>query len=299
MSRIEEAMEKARQLRGQSAPPVPPGKPAETSAAPRYQNVADQIKIENPRLVAANDYSLPVAEEYRKFKSIIAQITKSDRPHYTLMVASSIGGEGKSVTALNLAISLAQEYDNFVVLIDADLRNPSICKYLGLDNKTGLAECLIEGTDVREVLLDTGLGNLIFLPAGKRMANPVELLSSQKMKDLLARIKLEFPRCYIIFDTSPVLPFADPRIISTLVDGVIFVVKEGGPSFKNINAALESLKDTNVLGLVYNKATTEGLGGGYHYYYYDYYKKPRSLDKPAPVGKTGFLSRLFRPKGTM
>lgn len=296
MSRLEEAMEKARQLRHQETPPVKPIEKVKNTEELSLPHVAENIEISSPRLVAANNYNLPIAEEYRKLKSIIVQLTNRERFMNTLLVTSSVGGEGKSVTSLNLALSLAQEYDHSVLLVDADLRNRSICRYLGLKPQVGLADCLLDDLHPDKALIDTGLGNLILLPAGKTVINPVELLSSQKMKNLFATLKRRFAESYIIFDTSPVLPFADARIIGTMVDGIVFVVKEGGPSLKNVSAALESLKEMPVLGLVYNKATSAGLSGGYHYYYYDYDNKPRSLNPPTPEANAGIWSRIFKPR---
>jgi Mrp family chromosome partitioning ATPase len=93
-----------------------------------------------------------------------------------------------------------------------------------------------------------------------------------------------------------VLPFADTRVIGRLVDRVLFVVKEGGPSLNTITEAIESLNDIKLLGLVYNKATTESLRGGYHYYYYDYEFKPRHLDASETKKKIRWFPRIFRIK---
>jgi exopolysaccharide/PEP-CTERM locus tyrosine autokinase len=288
MSRIEKAMEKARELATQPHLPDPP-RPTSTCA-----NVAGKVDMENRRLVAANEYNLPITEEYRKLKSIIVQMTAKNPLQNLLLVSSSIGGEGKSMTALNLAISLAQEHDKKVLLIDADLRKPSIGKYLGLTPTTGLAECLKEGVALDDVLIETGLGSLTFLPAGAADNNPVELYSSQKMKDLLADIKERFSGGYVIIDSSPVLPFAEARILANLADGVVFVVKEGGTSLKNIEEGLLTLFEANVIGMVFNKATTASLAGGYHYYYYDYDYRRRGTTRPMkePSRFGSFLQRF-------
>ncbi len=289
MSRIEQAMEKARELARKSGTPEPP--PLFSANATVYE----QIDIASRRLVAANEYNLPIAEEYRKLKSIVMQIMNKNPEQNLLLVSSSIGGEGKSLTALNLAISLAQEHNKQVLIIDADLRKPSIGNYLGLAPLQGLADCLINNVQLDTVLVRTGVGNLIYLPAGKSDANPVELYSTPKMKKLLDELKTRFSDGYIVIDASPVLPFAEARILASLADSVIYVIKEGGTSMKNIQAGLNALIEANIIGLVYNKATTAGLAGGYHYYYYEYDYQSRSLKKP-PVwlGKTGRLLSLFR-----
>ncbi len=305
MSRLEEAMEKARQLREQgggvagrgsevqkkSAAPIPTMSPAAPS--PKPVPPAEKIAITNPLVIAAHDFDQPVAEEYRKLKSIIVQATNKDGFRNALMVTSAVSGEGKSLTALNLAISLAQEHNHTVLLVDADLRKPSICEFLGLSPQKGLSDCLMNGMDISEALIKTGLGNLTILPAGPRVANPVELFSSQKMKDLHYQIKHRYADRYVIFDTPPVLPFAEARLLGSIVDGVVFVVREGGTSQHNIMEALSSLKDSKLLGIVFNKATVTSLSDGYHYYYHDYGYKSRGSSAAAggKVRKAGYFSR--------
>jgi exopolysaccharide/PEP-CTERM locus tyrosine autokinase len=297
MSRIEEAMEKATQLREKEVAPVHREEPKRKLEPLPRQIPSVTIEITNPLLLAANYDNQPIAEEYRKLKSIILHATKKEGFHNTLMVTSSISGEGKSITALNLAISIAQEQNHTVLLVEADLRKPSICGYLGIEAHTGLANCLKDGMDVGEALIKTGLGNLTLLPAGQRIANPVELFSSQKMKDLLDEIKHRYSDRYIIFDTPPLLPFAETRLLGNIVDGVVFVVKEGGTSLHNITEALGYLKDTQVLGIVYNEASVASLSDGYHHYYdsYSYKSQDTALAAGNISPKKGFLAR-FRKK---
>src|ERR1035441_6588681 len=130
MSRIEEAMEKAKLLRERELVPGRGAEPKRSSEPLPRQTPSVAIEITNPLLLAANYDNLPIAEVYRNLKTIILHATKLKGFHNTLMVTSSISGEGKSVTALNLAISIAQEHNHTVLLIEADLRKPSICGYL-------------------------------------------------------------------------------------------------------------------------------------------------------------------------
>ena len=294
MSRLEEAMNKAKQLRGTDGGMVRTAAPPKTSTPIPRQVPGEGIEVVHPLLVAANDENVPVAEEYRKLKSMVVQITKKKGFCNTLMVTSSVSGEGKSITALNLALSIAQEHDHSVLLIDADLRNPSLCRYLGVEPKAGLANCLMDGMDIGDALIKTGLGNLTLLPAGKRVVNPVELFTSQKMRDLLDQIKHRYADRYVVFDTPPLLPFAETRFLGTRVDGVVFVVREGGPSLQNVTEALEALKDANVLGLVYNEASESSRGSGYNYAYYGYGSRGSVVPRS---GKGSFLSRVVKPQG--
>lgn len=263
MSRIEKALEKATKLRQETNVAGAEGKPLIDKAV----TDGDMGEI-SPYAVTLSEPGSPVAEEYRKLKSMVVKLTKQGGFRNTIMITSVMGGEGKSVTALNLAITLAQDYDHTVLLIDADLRSPSLHKHLDVSPETGLADCLLDGLDVSEVLLRTGLPNLSFLPSGRRVKNPVELFGSQRMRELLKDMKHRYSDRYVIIDTPPTLLFAETHTISSLVDGTVLVVKEDGASIESIGEVLDILKDGNVLGIVFNDVSVENLDGRYHYYYH-------------------------------
>jgi protein-tyrosine kinase len=268
MSRIEEALEKAALLRGNEKTDTTVRKTVATAAhVPPINQSAGTVNNVNPMIVTVNNPQTPVAEEYRKLKSMLVKLTQGECFKNTLMVTSAVGSEGKSVTAVNLAVSLAQEYNHTVLLVDADLRKPSIHKYLGVEVRAGLAECLMDGIDVGDALIKTGIGKLTLLPHGKTVPNPAELFSSLRMKELVEELKHRYPDRYIIIDTPPVLPFAETRSISSIVDGVVFVVKEGAASVNNVHDALAALKGTNILGIVYNDASIDGIKDHYNHYY--------------------------------
>ncbi len=266
MSRIEEALEKANKLRD-----------AEITKKAELLNDKDikspeAINVNNPYLVTLTQPHSPVAEEYRKLKSVVIKATKADFLN-TIMISSAIDNEGKSLTALNLAISLAQEIDHSILLVDADLRKPMIHEYLGIKTKHGLSDYLTENIDISEILVKTGIGNLRIIPAGNRTKNPVELLSSEKMKSLINELKHRYVNRYIILDTPPVLHFAEAITLSSYVDGIIFVVKEGYAQRNIIKDAVNLFKDSNILGVVFNSVSSENLDGHYSRYYRGYYGK--------------------------
>lgn len=257
MSRIEEALEKASTLRNGPAAAQPSGRAFSRSRHLPPPPPQEPLRISNPLLVTAYDPHTPAAEEYRKLKSIVVKLTKGDRFRNMLMVTSSIGNEGKSVTAINLAMSLAQEYDHTVMLVDADLRKPSVHHYLGLEKKAGLSECLLDGMEIKDVLVRTGIGRLSVLQAGRVVRNPGELFSSQRFRDFFLEIKTRYPDRYIVIDTPPVLPFAESRSLCQIVDGVVLVVKEGAVTLDSIAETMECLGGTELLGIVYNGATQD------------------------------------------
>jgi exopolysaccharide/PEP-CTERM locus tyrosine autokinase len=269
MNKLEKSPEKA---------PVP-GQPArknggDPAAAAPARSAGIRMNPTNPCIVTYREPDSPVAEEYRKLKTVLLRMTREDFRN-TVMVTSAVSGEGKSVTSANLAVMLAREYGQTVLLIDADLRRPSLHEYLGLAPSYGLADCLEDKLDPARAILKTGIPKLSFMGAGKKVDNPGELLSSYQMQGFLLELKHRYRDRYIVIDTSPILLFAETQAMSALVDGVLVVVKEGGASLKGISQMLDILKTTNVLGIVYNDASATSLDGRYHHHYYHYYNDNR------------------------
>lgn len=264
MSRIEEALEKAAQLRVETSNEKPAKqKVAEVHHQPPMTTAA--ITATNPLLVTVNNPNTLAAEEYRKLKSVIVKMTKEESFLNMLMVTSSVGGEGKSLTALNLALSLAQEFDHTVLLVDADIRKPSLHSFLGIENSLGLTDCILDGADVSDALIRTGIGKLSFLPAGRTVPNPTEVFTSQRMREFFLEMKNRYLDRYIIIDTPPVLPFAETRSLSAIVDGVVLVAKEGLVTLNNIEETMAYIKGAPMLGIVYNEAVSEYHRDCYQY----------------------------------
>lgn len=284
MSRIETAMEKAAQLRQQGAPaprqqgtPISAAGGEEKSALPtplppyaaRPAAVSAQygtLSPDNPFLVNLHDPHSATAEEYRKLKSVLVKMTTMGGFKNSIMITSSVPHEGKSLTALNLALSMAQELDHTVLLVDADLRRPSVHHYLNVEQGVGLSEVLAGEAQIGETIIPTGIGKLSIIRAGRSIDNPAEMFSSQHAKGVVNELKSRYPDRYILFDTPPVLPFAESRSLAHLVDGVLFVIMERLASQTNIREALDSLKGTHLLGTVYNAALVDSSDVRYSYY---------------------------------
>ena len=278
MSRIEEALKKASRKRGESLKPptdLVSDYPMPTDTIPTKtipQEVMDRVSGQH-MLVSMNDICSPAAEEFRKLKQNLVRLTKKDGFQNTILITSGTVGEGKSVTSTNLAISLAQEFDHTVLLVDADLRRPTCSNLLCLENGYGLSDCLMEGTDVSKGIIRTGIGKLSFLPAGTPMANPGELLASQRMAMVLKEMKERYSDRYVIIDSPPVLPFAETRTLGRLVDMTVLVIKEGRLSKYELNETLEALSGANIAGAVYSQATQASSASrfaGYSKYKYYY-----------------------------
>ena len=158
MSRLDKAIEIAARKRNEQGvvspscnsetnPPVSRPLKDESEEAARVVHTPPDLvtKYDNPFLVTTNDQSSPASEQYRKLKSLLVKLSKMGKFDKALMVTSSVAGEGKTLTALNLAITMAQEFDHTVLLVEADIRKPSILKYLGLEAKSGLTDCVVDG----------------------------------------------------------------------------------------------------------------------------------------------------------
>lgn len=277
MSRIEEALKKASQMRDtahRASTPKPLSEEVVNQKLKESTVTAEAIERVKGQhlLVSMNDNVSPAAEEFRKLKQNLVRLSKKNGFHNTVLVTSGTVAEGKSVTATNLAISLAHEFDHTVLLVDADIRRPSINHLLNLENTYGLADCLNDGTDVGKALVPTGIGKLTFLPAGTPTANPGELLSSKRMEMILREMKNRYSDRYIIIDSPPVLPFAETRILSRLVDSTILVVKEGRLSQYEVRDTMEALSGSNIIGAVFSQASSGAMRSGYSSAYgYSYY----------------------------
>lgn len=272
MSRIENALEIATRKRNQVGEPratTPPvaASDSDVKNASAKQGRAISTRIDNPYLVTANDQGSPASEQYRKLKSLLVKLSKAGDFDKALMVTSAVAGEGKTITALNLAITMAQEFDHTVLLVEADIRKPSVLNYLGLKAQRGLTDCVLDGIDLKDVLVKTGIGSLSVLPAGWRVDNPVELFSSNRMQALFAEIKSRYNDRYVIVDTTPLLPFAEPSYIANMTGAVVLVVREGVTTTDKLNRSLEMLKNHNLLGVISNCVSRVNSLQGYYGYY--------------------------------
>lgn len=177
----------------------------------------------DPRIVAFYDPKSSVAEQYRILRTNL-QAINAKTPIKAITITSSIHGEGKTITAINLAMTMAHDLSKKnILLVDADLRRARISKYLGINAEAGLADLINNGVGVDEALLNIGIDNLTILPAGKIPSNPAELLGSFKMKNLIDWFKAKYD--YIIFDTPPIIPVTDAGVVGAQADGVIMVIQ--------------------------------------------------------------------------
>ena len=229
----------------------------------------EPLIVDNPYLVIAPDQDKAAVEEYKKLKAMTIRLTKKDRFLNTLAITSGAPQEGKSLTSLNLALTLAQAHDHTVLLVDTDLRGPSIQAQLGIDAKYGLIHYLLDDVPLSEILAKTGLGKLVVLPAGGVVSDPVELLSSAKMSALMQELKGRYPDRYVIYDTPPLLTYAEAQVIAMQVDGVFLVARQGATKQYQFEETLTVLDDANLMGIVFNDNSSL-FKKRTAYYYYNY-----------------------------
>ncbi len=282
MSRIEQALQKAKKSRISGAEQKADINNIEQESATSIDlniysaetnNSSDQllevepITVNNRMLITALDERTNAVEEYNKLRSTVISLTRGEAFLNSLIITSCAPSEGKSITALNLAISLAKEQDHTVLLVDADLRRPSLHRYLGISPEYGLAHCLRDGLPIEKALVKTGLGKLVLLPAGDIIKDPLDMLSSKRMEDIVLELKQRYPERYVLIDTPPAVPFADASVLSKMVDSTLFVVREGVATKSVITKTLEDFRRKGILGVVYNDSKAASKKHGYYYYY--------------------------------
>jgi len=197
----------------------------------------------------------PQSFEAEQFKILRTNILfpSSGKPPRVIMVSSAVPGEGKSFVASNLAISIAQNIDEHVLLMDCDLRIPSIHKRFGFEEVKGLSDYLSGSESFSSLLLKTKLEKLSILPGGRLSRNPSELLISDKMAKLLDEVKDRYSDRYVIIDSAPPQLTAESAALSRLVDGVVLVINYGKTKREIIANLVEMLGKEKILGIVLNR----------------------------------------------
>ena len=212
------------------------------------------IVEEKPKSIAA--------EAYRTLKTNI-QYSSFDKQYKTIVVTSSNPGEGKSTTSGNLALTLAQGEDK-VLLVDCDMRKPSVHKKFRLSNTYGISDVLVQKQKVMDIIHKYN-ENLHIITAGKIPPNPAEMLGSKTMTAFLEEMKKHFD--YIILDTPPLQAVTDAQILSTKSDGTLLVVRAGVTKKECVNNSISLLKkvNANIMGTILH--AVDNSSNKYYYYY--------------------------------
>ncbi len=213
------------------------------------------------------------AEQFRMLRTNILFPSGGKPSPRTILVTSALPGEGKSFVASNLALTIAQNIDKHVLLIDCDMRRPTVHKIFGYENLPGLSNYLMGDATLPDLLIRTGNNHLSILPGGPAPSNPAELLSSNRMLALLREVRSRYDDRYIIIDSPPPHLTAESKALGQFVDGIIVVVKFGRTSRDLISELVDKFQKDKILGVVANwmdKGSTYLYGKG-KYSQYNYY----------------------------
>lgn len=215
-----------------------------------------------------------IAEELRAIKRpLLKKAFMNDnvdgKRNNLIMVTSSVPGEGKSFSSINLAVSIAMELDRTALLVDADVARPSIARYLGFKAKAGLVDYLLDDSiALSDVLLKTDLPKLSVLPAGRQHHYSTELLASENMNILLDELATRYHDRVIIFDSPPVLATSEAQVLATQMGQVVMVVEAVRTTQAVLKEALAKISQAHITGLILNKSRVKKGGS---YYGNDYY----------------------------
>lgn len=228
----------------------------------RKKNQSRQSKLR--QLIAKINPNSPISEQYRTIRTNL-QFASVDKELGSILVTSAAPSEGKSLTVANLAVVYAQQGKK-ILLIDADLRKPTVHYTFRLDNLTGLSTVLVGEEEFTEVIQDSDVENLSVLTSGPIPPNPSELLGSKRMEQFLEDASQFYD--FIIIDSPPVLAVADAQILANVVDGSLLVVRSGQTEYEAAEKAKEALERTTskLLGAVLNDREKKGSNSYYYYY---------------------------------
>lgn len=235
---------------------------SDEAAAPLMETVDRRLV---GKLVADETMPPGCREQYRRLAAVLHH-SQAVNGMKVVMVASAVAGEGKTLTATNLALTFSESYQRRVLLIDGDLRRPSVHVVFGIESVPGLSEGLA-AVEPRKLPLHQVSERLTILPAGKPTSDPMSALISLRVKKIIDEARQAFD--WVIIDTPPVGLMTDANLVATMTDGAILVVKADSTPYGMAQRAIDAIGRDRILGAVLNRATPNTVNG--HHYYYDYY----------------------------
>jgi capsular exopolysaccharide synthesis family protein len=297
MSKIFEATQRAKSAGStpgrvveMAGPPVEPRQAAGMFSAERPEDDADDVVAPLPtvprphvpvmpaprvsadptlaaRLITAGE-SAAAFTEYRRLAATLHQAQVEHRIR-TVLVTSSMPGEGKSLSAANLALTLADVYRRRVLLVDADTRRPMLHQLFGISNEVGLLECVRQGRVLPSSIVEVSMG-LHLLAGGKPVSDPVNELSSSRLRDFFTQVARDYD--WVVVDTPPAILLPDTELIAPLVDACLLVIQAGRTPYKKVKKLVETIGRERILGVILNRAEAVDVPGSeYGDYYYSAY----------------------------
>lgn len=257
------------------------------SKAPDSVRILDRLRSRD-MLVPGSSMGPEIRGEYRRIKRPLLSNAFGKSASLVddgnlILVTSSVPGEGKSYTSLNLALSMAQERDHTVLLVDADVTKQGVSRLLGVEKRRPDLTDLLTSDDlsVGKALLRTDVPGLVLLPAGKPHEYITEMVASQRMSRLVNELANRYSDRVIIFDGPPLLSTPESTILASLVGQIVFVIEAGKTPHAIVNDALAMLPKEKAIGMVLNKSESVSNRGGYYYNYYAAYGEQSEQQKEA------------------
>jgi capsular exopolysaccharide synthesis family protein len=245
-----------------------PAEPRPASQSePLFERIAGRLA---GKIVTDNNMSPLSREQYRRLAAVLhdAQATAGTR---VVMMASAVAGEGKTLTASNLALTLSESYRKNVLLIDADLRKPTLHEVFMINSAVGLTEGLNPASDTKLVVHQVS-PRLAVLPAGRPTTDPMASLISDRMRQLIEEAKDSFD--WVIIDTPPVVLLPDANLLAAMADAAVLVIRANSTPHALVKRAVDAIGAQRILGTVLNQTTSVALPGYGAYYYGNYYVTP-------------------------
>lgn len=266
MDRISKAIKKARQQNGVTAVRGAPVKQVARGRDLKIKSLHVDPEVLRENRIILDDVNDSYSHAYKVLRTRVWQQMRAHGWN-TLGITSANPGEGKSLTAVNLAMGLAKMGAvQSIILVDLDMRRPSLHKYFGFWPEVGISDYLQGTVDLSEVLVSPDVCKITLLPGNMPFANSSEIISSSRMQRLLKEIAANFTSRLVIFDLPPMLQTDDVMIFAPNIDAMLFVIEEGKSTTDEISRAIDLLKDSSVelLGTVLNKSKDVFQGEGYY-----------------------------------
>jgi protein-tyrosine kinase len=233
--------------------------------APVYSK-SRHVSLDPKRLAAGRcvcaDPSAPEAEPYKVLRAQILQRARQQGWN-SFMITSALSGEGKTTTAVNLALIFAMEFNQTTLLVDCDLRRQDVHRLMGYESPAGLTDHLLETRPLQEIIVWPGVEKLSIISGGRTVAQSAELLGSPRMKSLVSEMKGRYPDRVILFDAPSLLEGADAIVLAQLVDAVLVVIRAGFTPLPELRRAVELIPGNKLLGLVMNRCDGLHMGHGF------------------------------------
>lgn len=264
--------------------PVTPATSSTSKTVPSTPEVKtltlDLESLDERGFVSVSNARKLINEEYREIKrkllkNAFGALSKTLNNSNIIMVSSARPSEGKTFTAINLALSIASEQDKTVLLVDADVLKPNVTRTLRVDHQDGLMEYLLdEDKDIADVLYRTNVDKLRIIPAGQTHHLSTELLASERMAYTIDEFSNRYPDRIVIIDTPPLVGINESAVLASFAGQAVIVTEEGRTKLNDINSIVDRLNPDMAVGFVVNKAVNESAENGNYYGYY-YGSEPR------------------------